>query len=137
MMKNQSKTFLLILLSIIFCIACKDQNQQKGCEQFKNGKFIYKGRNVNFLIIREDSIQVEKQIGTAYYSKISIKWIDNCHYQAKLLESNFPYPDSIKKPRKKVVLTTEISSWTTKYYIYKSKIDMSSEVMIDTMWIKN
>jgi hypothetical protein len=136
-MKNQSKTFLLILLAIIFCLACKDQNQHKGCEQFKNGKFVYKGRNANFLIIREDSKQIEKQIGTDYYSKLSIKWIDNCHYQAKLLESNFPYPDSIKKLRKKVILTTEISSWTNKYYIYKSKIDKSPDVMIDTMWIKN
>lgn len=136
-MKNQFKTFFLILFSIILCIACKDQNQKKGCEQFKNGKFVYKGRNVNFLIIREDSIQVEKQIGTDYYSKLSIKWIDNCCYQAKLLESNFPFPDSIKELRKKVVLTTEISSWTDKYYIYKSKTDISTNVMIDTLWLKN
>ncbi|WP_456313056.1 hypothetical protein [Pseudomonas shirazensis] len=84
---------------------------------------------------RKDSIQIERQIGTKNYNRLSVRWIDDCHYQLKIISSNFQVPDSIKKIRNNDILTTEILEVTNDYYIYECTYSSNVSV-IDTMWIK-
>lgn len=135
MKKNNYKLFFALLLITFICFSCQNKNTNKDCSQFKNGNFIWKSKNASFSIIRKDSIQIEKEIGTNYYSKLFVSWIDDCHYEVKILESTYPFPDSIKEMRKKIILKTEIMSGTSDFYIFKSQSNQSSKIMIDTMWV--
>ncbi len=121
---------------IIFSCATADSG---NCGQFKNGKFIFRPHgqqgDVVFSISRQDSIQIETDKRTGYYSKLSVRWTDKCKYEAILLETTFPFPDSIQNIRRAVPLRTEIIIWTKDYYVFKSHRE-NSPIMTDTMWVE-
>jgi hypothetical protein len=133
------KRLLFWILAIGF-ISCDFVKQDKTCEKFKQGKFIYNSRNSQgqvdrqFLINRHDSIQTEVDNHSGKTSKILIKWTGNCSYELILIETTFNYPDSIQKIRKTVPLKIEILSSTNDYYIFQAKMDNSNFVMTDTLW---
>ena len=128
-------TFVIVIL--IFSCASKDGNSD--CGQFKNGKFILHLRgqygDVFFSINRQDSIQIETDKKAGYYSKLLVRWTGACNYEATLLETTFPFPDSIQKIRKLIPLKTEIIAMTNDYYIFKSHRD-NYPTMTDTMWVE-
>jgi len=120
---------------VLFIFSCK-KDISKDCKQIKNGHFIWKHNKIVVSVNRKDSIQIERQIGTNYYNKLSVHWIDDCHYELKILSTNFQVPDSIKKIRNNDILTTEILDVTNDYYIYECTSKISNVSIIDTMWIK-
>lgn len=135
MITKQTAIRFSILILILFTFSC-EKNISKECKQLKNGHFMWKYNNKVFSVNRKDSIQIERQIGTKYYNNLSVHWIDDCHYELRILSSNFPAPDSIKKLRNSDVLTTEILEITNDYYIYECASKRYNTSIIDTMWIK-
>lgn len=128
-----------ILLSLLLVISSFGHvaSTNKGCEQFKSGKYLFKldspGRYISFLIDRNDSIQTETEKSTGKYTKLSIKWVEPCTYEVKMLETTFDFPDSVQQIRKSTPTRTQIISWTNDYYIFK--ISRADYIMTDTMWI--
>jgi hypothetical protein len=138
MIKKLPEALLFILISSISVPSCTYLNNGK-CEQFRNGKFIFRPHDqhgdISFLITREDSIQTETEVGTEYYSKYRVHWIGDCKYELILLETSFPFPDSIQNIQKTVPFETEIITHAKEYYIFKSHRD-GSIPMTDTMWVE-
>jgi len=135
MINKQTGIRFLLLVMVLFIFSCK-KDISKDCKQIKNGHFIWKHNKIVVSVNRKDSIQIERQIGTNYYNKLSVHWIDDCHYELKILSTNFQVPDSIKKIRNNDILTTEILDVTNDYYIYECTSKISNVSIIDTMWIK-
>jgi len=134
MINKQTGIRFLLLVTALFIFSCK-KDISKDCKQIKNGHFIWKHNKIVVSVNRKDSIQIERQLGTNYYHKSSVHWIDDCHYELKILSSNFQVPDSIKKIQNNDILTTEILEVTNDYYIYECTYSSNVSV-IDTMWIK-
>ncbi|OXB00665.1 hypothetical protein [Flavobacterium pectinovorum] len=134
MINKQTGIRFLLLVTVLFIFSCK-KDISKDCKQIKNGHFFWKHNKIVVSVNRKDSIQIERQLGTNYYHKSSVHWIDDCHYELKILSSNFQVPDSIKKIRNNDILTTEILEVTNDYYIYECTYSSNVSV-IDTMWIK-
>jgi hypothetical protein len=132
---NMSKLLIILILSIV-SFSCSSK-KELNCEQFKNGNFTFhlKQGDVTFSIHRQDSIQIEKDTKTGLYSKLSVRWIDKCNYEALLLETTFPFSDSVQKIRKTIPFQTEIISTAKDYYVFKSHRG-NSAVLTDTMWLE-
>lgn len=128
--------FILISGTAILILSCVD-DKSVDCEHFKNGKFIFrpqgKDGNMVFFINRLDSIQIETERQTGYYSKLRVRWTDKCKYEVILIETTFPFSDSIQIIRKTVPLKTEIIMSTKDYYVFKSHRE-NFFTMTDTMW---
>jgi hypothetical protein len=129
-----------LLLTLASLAACSKSADPADCKRFKTGHFRFvahqSGMAYSWLIDRTDSIQTETDEVTGDVSKLSVKWVDDCHYQLKLMSSTRPFPDSIQQIRKTVALQTEITEATSHYYIFSSFRDKSELVLTDTMWVR-
>ena len=136
--KSHNRIFVLLTLGMVILFFFCGNKESGNCEQFKNGKFIFHLRLQNgevfFTINRKDSIQMETDNHAGYYSKLLVKWTDKCKYETTLLETTFPFSDSIQKIRKTIPLKTEIISCTNDYYVFKTHRG-NSPTMTDTMWV--
>ena len=79
------KKLILLPLLLVVLISCKDENKAPDADRFKSGTFeIPAGQGYEkTLIIRQDSIQIEK-----YEDRIdtlSISWKNNFNYTLKML----------------------------------------------------
>lgn len=135
MINKQTGILFSLLIMTLFIFSCQ-KDISKDCKQIRNGHFMWKYKKMVVSVTRKDSIQIERQIGTKNYNKLSVHWIDDCHYELKILASNFKAPDSIKKIRKNDVLIVEILEVVNDYYIYECTSKISNLSIIDTMWIK-
>jgi len=81
-------------------------------------------------------MQTEKDEKTGNVAKLRIKWIDDCNYELKFIESTFNFPDSILQLQKAEILKTKIVGGTDDYYLFESKSNILKNVLKDTMWIK-
>jgi hypothetical protein len=135
MINKQTGILFSLLIMTLFIFSCQ-KDISKDCKQIRDGHFMWKYKKMAVSVTRKDSIQIERQIGTKNYNKLSVHWIDDCHYELKILTSNFKAPDSIKKIRKNDVLIVEILEVVNDYYIYECTSKISNLSIIDTMWIK-
>ena len=133
-----NRFFLLSVIGTIILFFSCSPTDNTDCEKFKNGNFVFKLHRqpgVVTYITRQDSIQTETDKQTGYFSKLRIRWTDKCKYELLLLETTFPFPDSIQNIRKTIPLKTEIISCSKDYYVFKSQRG-NSLVMTDTLWVE-
>ncbi|MBK6836489.1 MAG: hypothetical protein IPG89_20405 [Bacteroidetes bacterium] len=124
--------YLCIGFAVISCNSVGDSNTD--CELYRKGNFKYHWQGMNFLVERNDSIQIEKIVGTNYIMKLKLKWIDKCKYEVVFLESNYPFSDSISVKQKTEPIEVEILSGNSIYYLYTAK-RKSGKVVSDTVWV--
>jgi len=134
-MNTKFLTLILFVLPLVSFISL--QKTKDTCEQFRTGKFLFRldppGRDISFIIERNDSIQTETEKTSGKYTKLSIKWVEPCIYEAKMIETTFNFPDSVQRIRRTVPLRTKILSWTKDYYLFETS--RGDYIMKDTMWI--
>jgi hypothetical protein len=128
-------SFTLAVHTLFLLLSCTSSKNSK-CDQFKAGNFEYHSNGMLYAITREDTVQTELNKLNGDITQNSIKWISDCTYELRLLESTAVYPDSIKELRMASTLTVEIVSFTDLYYIYQSKSDVADRVMTDTLWVR-
>lgn len=120
--------------------ACNAPSDQAKCSEFKTGHFLFRHNEPGFhyaaFIDRTDSVQTETDKLTGDVSTLSVKWVDDCHYELRLLRSTKPYADSVQQMRKSMPLRTEILGGTDHYYLFQSQRRESDPVMRDTMWVR-
>jgi hypothetical protein len=126
--------------SLLLLSACGGPRNQAECQQFKTGHFLFRHDEPGFryaaFIDRTDSIQTETDQLTGDVSTLAVKWIDDCHYELRLLHSTQPYADSIQQMRKTVPLRTAILGGTDRYYLFQSQRRKLDPVMTDTIWVR-
>lgn len=126
----------------IFCAFILTQSCSSGtntdCQKHKNGDFIYRTKTIeNEIIInisRQNSIQLETDRKTGYYSKFKVNWTSDCAYELLLEESTFPAKHIAPDSRKTDPLKVEILNSTDDFYIFKA-YKKDSPVLIDTIWV--
>lgn len=132
---SHSITLILCLALVTTCFG----QRKNDCLRFQNGKFDYTTHglkeNVTFHLVRKDTLQIETDTRTTYYSKLSIKWTSACSYEALLIESTYPFSDSIQQIRKTVPLKVDILETGSRFYVFKAKRG-NSPALTDTVWVK-
>ena len=120
--------------------ACSSAPDKAECRSFKTGHFLLRQDTPGFhyaaLIERTNDVQTETDQITGDVSTLAVKWIDDCHYELRLISSTKPYSDSIQHMRRTVPLRTEIVNGTSRYYVFQSQRRSSDPVMRDTMWVR-
>ncbi|WP_452221961.1 hypothetical protein [Lacinutrix salivirga] len=78
---NFTFVFAIILFGCGSAIT-SSKASKKDCRSFKTGKFIIEDEAINHtsVIIRNDSIQYEKDINTNHSINFKINWINDCLY---------------------------------------------------------
>jgi hypothetical protein len=135
-MKKKYNLYYFLALGFLFFTSGSFGKKETNCAKYKNGTFIYylKGTpKIQFIIKRQDSTQTETNLSTGDFTKLKVKWLSECIYELKFLESNLKYPDSV---RKSMVLRNEILSTTNDYYVFKSQATNLNFTLIDTAWVK-
>ncbi len=109
------------------------------CQRYRNGHFLFRHIGADFhyaaFIDRTDSIQIETDQITGDVSTLAVKWVNDCEYQLRLINSTKPYPDSIQHLRKTVSLYTEILGGTDRYYLFRTSRQGSDFTLTDTLWV--
>jgi hypothetical protein len=140
---NMTRFFSLTVVSTltVLIFSCVTSPDSGDCGQFKNGKFIFHlrgqnpGEDIYFSINRQDSIQMESDKKSGNYTKLRLHWTDKCKYETLVLESTYPFSDSVQNSRKTIPMKTEIIAWTKDYYVFSSHRG-NSPTMTDTMWVE-
>ena len=75
--KGNMKNLILVLILNLTLNSCA---QEKKCEDFKTGKFVYAEQNRPEKIVRIDNLQIEinSETGVEIYTKI--EWKSDCEY---------------------------------------------------------
>ena len=80
------KVFLSYLLWTVFC----SLNLHNGidCTSFRNGKFKLVDKEIEqeYLIERNESIQIEMDLKNNTISKFRVTWVTDCEYELDILE---------------------------------------------------
>ena len=87
-------TFILLLLTLSSCA------QEKNCAEFKTGKFKYVDEKLPFEIIRNDTLQIERNLKTSVEIHTSVEWKSECEYiltYKKIININRDVSDIIGK----------------------------------------
>ena len=77
------KNALLISLISVFILSCKIPSD---CSNFKVGKYKYVNPNINIEIVRNDTLQVEKDLDNGWDIYTSIEWSSDCEYTLTYLK---------------------------------------------------
>lgn len=107
-------------ICFIFClVAFSSFGQNKNCEDFKVGEFVYPG-NPNKLSVRKDSVQESYNNGKLEMLW-SVKWINDCTYEMvcqKVFSENIP----IKVGDRIVttILETDSKCYKFSYIVYNA-----------------
>lgn len=137
-MNATDNSFLVIMFCVIFLVQSCVSGTNKDCQKHKDGNFIYRTKTnegeVIFNITRKNSIQLETDRKTGYYSKYKVNWVSDCAYELLLEESTFPIIDNRLNLNKKAPLRVEFLSNTDDFYIFKA-YRKDSSVLIDTIWV--
>jgi hypothetical protein len=125
-----------LLLFTLFLFACSDTTNEKlTCTNFRVGKFLLHSEvtNTDYVIERNDSIQVESTPATGAAVTFRIKWMNSCEYELAYISQDVSTADSFSNQMKTKVLRTKIRSTAKDYYIFESTIDGMGASIIDTL----
>ncbi|AZQ44167.1 DNA topoisomerase IV [Nonlabens ponticola] len=75
------KTFLLLLL--VSCIACKQYENQRDCDDFRTGTFVWEqesgGKLLKTTFVRTEDMQIETFEGVTDTSRV--EWVNECEWR--------------------------------------------------------
>src|SRR5258706_15444834 len=77
--------FNSIICGSLIILGC---SKNPDCKNFKTGRFklIETALNDSFLIERNDTMQIEKDLKTGSITKFEVKWLTDCEYELIILE---------------------------------------------------
>lgn len=145
---KSSKTYRYLLLSTVMkhtvpllvlvalYLGCSFvQNGAADCQAFRTGTFSLKSEldRQEYLIVRNDSIQVETNMLNGRVTKWKVKWLSPCRYELWYLpEQVLTSEDSfyMSHPFVNDIITT-----TDSYYIFLSKLKERGYSATDTIFI--
>jgi len=132
------KGFFSIIL-FYFALACTSNERHANCSEYKIGKFKYYSKvNGNFYIIeRNDSIQVERNLTTGSITTLKINWTNDCEYELRYISRQSSPNDSIINIATKTVLKTKIVEVGKDFCIFSSQAPGMDKILTDTLKLWN
>ena len=130
------RTYFFITLIIIGSFfSCRDK---LTCKNFRSGKFIYNTKidNVQFMIDRSDSIQIETDLKTGLITKTKIKWISDCEFEMHYVSSQDTTLEKFSPMLGDIPIMVRILKIGDDHYIFEQEIEGAKMRITDTMWIK-
>ncbi|WP_347373420.1 hypothetical protein [Aequorivita sp. Q41] len=120
----------LLLLAVLFTFATL--SAQENCDNFKTGNFRMSDPAISFecTITRNDSIQVEKIVGTNELSTYKVAWLTPCEYTLQLIDGP-PEAVAFYKDR---FLKVKITSTHEDSYTFEAKMDGMDFVATQTIY---
>lgn len=96
-------------------------SQNNNCKSFRTGKFKLVDDKINkeYLIIRNDSIQIETELKTGQVTKFKINWESDCKYTLTFIEARQEIIDFYKNKK----LNIEIVEIYDNGYKFSAKLD--------------
>jgi hypothetical protein len=130
-------------LFILLVSSCVDYKKNKYCDPVKTGKFSLKfsGQKNWFIIIRNDSMQYEKEMSTGNIASLKVKWMTSCEYELTLisrLKGDSIKPDGhnfVEQIKNLPVIKVSVTTVTKDYYIFTARKDSNDYPYSDTVWI--
>ncbi|MDC8003859.1 hypothetical protein POV27_07335 [Aureisphaera galaxeae] len=106
--------------------------QNSSCENFKNGVFRAVDGEIDdetYRIIRNDSVQIERDEKYGIEIIQSIEWITECSFRLKFLSANKVYQEKYSTPNDTIPLIIEIKIAGANFYSYEARYEGKSKVM--------
>lgn len=135
--------FFFYSLAIVFSVSlnsCITKSKPENCTMYLQGSFRYKFRLNNILhfysIVRNDTLQYEKNLSTGDSAVYKITWTDSCIYELRYITGNTHQSEEELENQKKSIITTTILGGTEKYYLFKTTANTHSTVLNDTIWVR-
>ncbi|WKZ61135.1 MAG: hypothetical protein QY309_06535 [Cyclobacteriaceae bacterium] len=75
----------LILWTVLLPI---DSDSEIDCKTFRTGKFRLVDKDQEYIIERNDSIQIENDLKKNTMSRFKVTWVTDCEYELDILEAN-------------------------------------------------
>ena len=127
--------FFITLIIIVSFFSCRDK---LTCKNFRSGKFIYNTKidNVQFMIDRSDSIQIETDLKTGLITKTKIKWISDCEFGMHYVSSQDTTLEKFSPMLGDIPIMVRILKIGDDHYIFEQEIEGAKMRITDTMWIK-
>jgi len=121
-----------ILLLTLLTFSIVNLSAQENCEKFKTGNFKMSDPAMNFecTITRNDSIQIEKIVGTEDKSTYKIAWTNPCEYTLQMISGRAESVEFFKDK----ILKVQIISTEDDNYTYEAKIDGIDFVSTQTIY---
>jgi hypothetical protein len=128
--------FITALLASMLVSSCYLTSKDNDCGMFRTGKFRFYGKESKweYIIERNDSVQIERNLTNGHITKTRIKWTGDCEYQLTYLGENdatYQNPEIMKSK----ALKTKILQVTKDYCIFETTMDGSDRVLTDTFWV--
>ena len=119
---------LVLVVPVLIYLSCNSaiRIEQKRCADFRTGRFHLKDNQISYEVevVRDDSLQVEKDLQSGYETIFAVKWLEKCKYQLDLKSSTNPMLSEIRE----YVLIVEIDSIVGKRQYFttfpKDRVDM-------------
>jgi hypothetical protein len=126
-------SYLLVLGSIV--IASCSGNRKQSCEDFKNGKFSIHSEitGTNFMIHRNDSLQIQTEKETGRTSEWRIRWLNDCEYSISLLRDNYGLVKSYET-KDLPTINYKIIKSAKDHYIFLATFTPGELKLSDTIW---
>ena len=109
---------LLVLSTTLFSVSCP---KKTTCQSFRVGKFKLSDKKYNkeYLIVRNDSIQIETDVETGKVSKYKVEWESDCKYVLTVLEGEKKVMDFYKNRK----LSVEMVELYNNGYKFSAKVE--------------
>ena len=69
-----------LLILIILLLTLSSCAQEKKCSEFKTGEFRYIDEKLPFRIVRNDTLQIERNLKTGVEIHSAVEWKSKCEY---------------------------------------------------------
>ncbi|HEY6506186.1 MAG TPA: hypothetical protein VIZ28_19555 [Chitinophagaceae bacterium] len=136
---------LFFLIFTLFVISCGTKKEPADCSRFKKGRFLLKDKvnRINYIVDRDDSVQVELNENTDTIVVMGIKWVSECEYElrhryrARYSANNMLSEPIITDNIDTLPLQVKITGSGKNYYVFDAKTDRFGFIYSDTMWQYN
>ena len=126
--------FILAAITILEFSSCKSP-KSLDCSKFKIGTFKYFAVQTGnrYIIERNDSLQIERNLRTGTVTTLKIEWTGQCEYDLILLTRQSSPLDTLTKFQQKLVVKTKILKVTKDYCVFSSQATGVDKILIDTL----
>ena len=120
-----------VLLTLILWTALLpvDNDNEIDCKTFRTGKFRLVDKDQEYIIERNDTLQVEKDLKKNTISKFKVTWVTDCEYELDILEGREEAMNFFKGK----TLSIQILETSDNGYKYEAKLRGTDMKLIHTV----
>jgi hypothetical protein len=123
---------LLLTLILWAILPPVDNYNEIDCKTFRTGTFRLVDKDQEYIIERNDTIQIEKDLKKNTISKFKVTWVTDCEYELDIIEAREEAMNFFKGK----TLSIQILETTDNGYKYEAKLKGTEMKLIHTVeWV--